>query len=50
MAVVEDFKLAVLAALEFLEVDGALVPRMALTSRESRPSLSPDLLVFFCTS
>lgn len=42
-SVVVDFKLAVLASLEFLEVDGA-VPRIALTSSESSPSLSPDLL------
>lgn len=43
-SVVVDFKLAVLASLEFLDVDGGAVPKIALTSSESNPSLSPDLL------
>lgn len=42
-SVVVDFKLAVLASLEFLDVDGPF-PKIALTSNESNPSLSPDLL------
>lgn len=42
-SVVVDFRLAVLASLEFLDVGGAF-PKIALTSNESRPSLSPDLL------
>lgn len=41
-SVVEDFKLAVLASLEWREVEGPS-PRIALTSKESKASLSPDL-------
>lgn len=40
---VVDLRLAVFASLEFLDVEGAF-PKIALTSNESRPSLSPDLL------
>ncbi len=42
-SVVVDLRLAVFASLEFLDVEGAF-PKIALTSNESRPSLSPDLL------